>query len=94
MSNQNKTQIRQLFMDASAFEGLFQVMDQLHDAASAGILPDVTDLDPAEVIGWLRDLVYTANETIREIESPTPDDSMDAYLGGLESVVTHGGMNA
>lgn len=94
MSNKNETQIRQLFMDVSAFEGLFEVMDRLHDAASAGMLPDVTDLDPAEVIGWLQDLVFTANETIREIESPTPEDSAEAYLSGLESVVTQGGLNA
>jgi len=94
MSNQNETQIRHLFMDASAFEGLHEVIDRLHDAASAGMLPDVTDLDPAEVIGWLQDLVFTANETIREIQSPTPEDSLDEYLGGLESVVTQGGLNA
>ena len=37
------------------------------DAASSGKLNEVTNLSADEVIGWLRDIAYTANETIREL---------------------------
>jgi hypothetical protein len=50
------------------FESLFRVLDALHDWASAGRLTDVTDLPPDQVVGWLEELIFTAHETIREIE--------------------------
>ena len=53
---------------AEGFEELFVRLDLLHDYAAAGRLGDVTALTPAEVRGWLQELIFTARETLREIE--------------------------
>jgi hypothetical protein len=47
---------------------LFVQLDKLHDCASEGRLAEVTDLTNEEMRGWLEDIVYTARETIREME--------------------------
>jgi len=72
MTQKQKTDIRilqALFTDIR-FESIFNAVDRLHDAASSGKLAEVTNLSADEVMGWLRDIVYTANETIRELEQP------------------------
>lgn len=56
-----------LFTDAR-FASLFNTVDRLHDIASEGKLEQVTDLTPEEVIGWLKDIAYTVNETIKELD--------------------------
>ncbi len=53
---------------AEGMEDLFLRLDLLHDYASAGRLSDVTNLSPAELRGWLEELIYTARETLREME--------------------------
>jgi hypothetical protein len=47
---------------------LYAVLDELHDAASEGQLGAMTTIQPNELVGLLRDLIYTAQETISEIE--------------------------
>ena len=53
---------------AEGMEELFLRLDLLHDYASAGQLSDVTALGYAELRGWLEELIYTAQETLREME--------------------------
>ena len=75
MTQKQVTDIRilqALFTDVR-FESIFNAVDRLHDAAASGKLSEVTTLSAAEVIGWLEDIAYTANETIRELENPQPD---------------------
>ena len=70
MTQKQKTDIRilqALFTDIR-FESIFNAVDRLHDAASSGKIAEVTNLSTEEVIGWLRDIAYTVNETIRELE--------------------------
>jgi len=70
MTQKQKTDIRilqALFTDIR-FESIFNAVDRLHDAASSGKIGEVTNLSTEAVIGWLRDIAYTANETIRELE--------------------------
>jgi len=72
MSQKQKTDIyilQALFTDMR-FESLFNAVDRLHDAASSGKVAEVTNLSTDDVIGWLRDIVYTANETINELGNP------------------------
>ena len=59
----------QLLYNDARFASLFQVLDELHTAASEDDLEVVTTLSKGELLGWLRDFVYTAQETISEIES-------------------------
>jgi hypothetical protein len=65
-----------LFTDAR-FASLFNTLDRLHDVVSDGKLDQVTNLNNDEVIGWLRDIAYTVNETIRELENP---DGPNTYV--------------
>jgi hypothetical protein len=55
---------------AEGMEELFLRLDLLHDFASAGRLADATPLSRAELRGWLEDIIYTARETLREMEGP------------------------
>jgi hypothetical protein len=50
---------------------VFEAFDNLHDAASEGQLHTLTAMNKRELVGWLRELVYTAQETITELESGT-----------------------
>ncbi|GAB4120037.1 MAG: hypothetical protein Fur005_24980 [Roseiflexaceae bacterium] len=49
-------------------EDLVQRLDLLHDFASAGRLHEATSLSRQELQGWLREVIYVARETMREIE--------------------------
>ena len=53
---------------AEGMEELFVRLDLLHDYAAAGRLEDATALSRAELRGWLEELIYTARETLREME--------------------------
>ena len=59
---------------AEGMEELFLRIDLLHDYASAGRLADATPLSRAELRGWLEDIIYTARETLREMEGPHVQD--------------------
>lgn len=59
---------RDFLITDSRLADMFEVFDDLHNAASEGELQDVTVLDNRELVGWLRELVFTAQETISEIE--------------------------
>lgn len=56
-----------LYLDNHLAE-LYDVLDQLHTAASEGTLPLVTTFSRQEMISWLRDVVYIAQETITEMD--------------------------
>ena len=88
MTDKQKTDIRilqALFTDMR-FESIFNAVDRLHDAASSGKLAEVTNLSPEEIVGWLRDIVYTANETIRELETETdPVYEWECLVGASDS---------
>ncbi len=76
MTQRQQTDIRilqALFTDAR-FESIFSAIDRLHDAASSDKLAEVTNLSAEEVIGWLQDIAYTANETIRELKAADGTD--------------------
>jgi hypothetical protein len=55
---------------AEGFDFLVRRLDTLHDFAMDGRLAEVTDLPAAEVVEWLKELIYLARETINEIEAP------------------------
>ncbi|MBI4675538.1 MAG: hypothetical protein HY741_28170 [Chloroflexi bacterium] len=48
---------------------LFAAFDLLHDYASDGHLIEATDQRPGEIVGWLEDILFTIEETIREIDA-------------------------
>lgn len=81
MSPMHQPNLQLLYNDAR-LSALFDALDELHSAASDGNVHAVTTLSSAEMIAWLRDLMYTAQETIEEIE----DRNADAAGEGLRLV--------
>jgi hypothetical protein len=71
--------LQALFTDIR-FESIFNALDRLHDAAACGKLHEVTNLSKEEVLGWLKDIAYTAEETIREMEANSKISKWDALL--------------
>lgn len=63
----------QVLYDHARLNSLGNLLDELHTAASEGALPGVTPLSNAELVGWLREFIYTAQETISEIEAHPTD---------------------
>jgi len=53
---------------AEGMEDMFLRLDLLHDYASADRLDEVSDLSRADLRGWLEELIFTARETLREME--------------------------
>jgi hypothetical protein len=62
----NKT-LQLLYTDVRLLD-LLEVLDQLHSAASEGYLESLTRLGEPELLDVLREVMYTAQETIAEIE--------------------------
>mgnify|MGYP000193043994 CR=1 FL=1 len=54
-------------MDAR-LEGLLDALDEMHEAASAGDLLKRSHLSKADLVSWLREIIYTAEQTMVEIE--------------------------
>ncbi len=75
------------FSDAG-FEHIFAKLDLLHDLASEGRLIEATPLRGTEVIGWLEDIIFTAEETIREIDARTP--AFHAFVEETEAISQSG----
>jgi len=53
---------------AEGMEELFLRLDLLHDYASSGRLDEVTPLSRTELRGWLQEIIFTARETLRELD--------------------------
>jgi len=72
MMNLNQTaptQI-QLLPRGSRLDSAYETMDELHSAICEGGLEKVPEFDShADLINWLRDLIYTAQESISELEN-------------------------
>ncbi len=58
-----KSQVSELTL-----ESVLQTLDRLHDAVVADNLETTCTLDRDTVIGWLEDIIYTAQETIGELQ--------------------------
>ncbi|MBI4789416.1 MAG: hypothetical protein HY782_20495 [Chloroflexi bacterium] len=66
------------------FEHLLARLDLLHDLASEGRLVEATPLRASDVVGWLEDIIFTAEETIREIDAHTP--AFHAFVDQTQSI--------
>lgn len=57
---------------AEGLEELFLRLDLLHDYASAGRLDEVCALNAGDLRGWLEEIIFTARETLREMQGQGP----------------------
>jgi len=72
--------------DEAWFETVFVALDRLHDALSAGYLGTVSRVAPEDMVGWLEDIIYTAQEAIVEIRAQSPGSLCDgSWVVQLES---------
>jgi len=71
------TKLNTLYADLRLAE-LFETMDQLHSAVSEGELETYTTLSKQDLVGLLKDVIYTAQETLSEL---------DDAAGGRNAVV-------
>lgn len=62
--------------DDEWFEAVFLAVDRLHDALSAGQPNTVSPVAPMDMVGWLQDIIYTAQEAIVEIRAKTPGEGV------------------
>lgn len=51
---------RDFLLTDAGLEAVYEAFDDLHDAVSEGQIQEMTPLDRRELIGWLRELVFTA----------------------------------
>lgn len=59
----------ELIVNGDRLSDLLELLDELHTAASDNTLPRFISLGEQDVLGMLKELVYTAQETISEIET-------------------------
>lgn len=59
----------QLLYNTARLSDLLEALDELHSAASDGNIRAVTPMSNAELKSWLYEVIYTARETMVEIES-------------------------
>lgn len=66
-----KNTVTEHFLAASSIhlEDVLEYIDQLHTAASEGKSPNFTGMDEVETMNLLRELIYTAQESLVEIET-------------------------
>ncbi|NJL92960.1 MAG: hypothetical protein HC915_04180 [Anaerolineae bacterium] len=66
-------------------DALLQMIDRLHDAAVVGAVNNVATLDTRDLIGWLDDIIFTAEETIRELQEHTHSTAPSGRAGWSEN---------
>jgi hypothetical protein len=70
----------QLLYNTARLSDVLVALDELHSAASDGNVRAVTPLSNAELMSWLYEVIYTAQETMNEIESKNADAAVELTL--------------
>ena len=70
----------QLLYNTSRLSDLLEALDEMHSAASDGNVRAVTTLSNAELMSWLYEIIYTAQETMHEIESKNAEPAAGLTL--------------
>ncbi len=61
-------------LQTEAMESVLAWLDALHSAAAEGTATETLQISQRELIAYLRDVIYTAQETIRELQSQPCSD--------------------
>ncbi len=80
------TNLNNLYMDNRLFE-ILETLDQLHTAASDGDLSLATTLNQQDLIGLLREVIYTAQETLEELDTESTPNTVPLMLRLMEKPV-------
>jgi hypothetical protein len=67
-------------------ETVLTTLDRLHDAAAQQAIESETNLETKQLIGWLEDIIFTAQEALKELQDS--DASHDtANSSGSDTVI-------
>lgn len=55
-------------------ESVLNTLDRLHDAATEQALASESSVEPKQIIGWLEDIIFTAQETLKELQSQSQSE--------------------
>ncbi len=70
----------QLLYNEARLAHLADALDTLHSAAADGTLRAVSTLSNAELIAWLNEIIYVAQETITEVREQCSEDGEGLHL--------------
>lgn len=59
----------QLALNLLNLDDVLEMIDQLHSAVSEGSAQEIAHLNEQDLVSTLRELIYTAQETVDEIET-------------------------
>lgn len=65
---EHQPQLTVMYTD-SALGNLYEVLDQLHNAASEGRAEAISHMSMDDLRGMLQDIIYTAQETVAELDA-------------------------
>lgn len=66
--------LRNALITDDRLTALFTTLDRLHSAVTDGDLTDVTTLPADQILGWLKDIQFTVDQTIDALENPEAAD--------------------
>ena len=58
-------------------ESVLTTLDRLHDASAQQTVCTETNMEPAQLVGWLEDIIFTAQETLKELQAKESCNTQD-----------------
>ncbi len=69
MSQESTVTEHYMAAETLPLEDALDLLDQLHSAAAEGSTSRVTGMSDTDTLGYLHDIIYTAQEAIQEIQA-------------------------
>jgi hypothetical protein len=73
-------QVLQSRLTEGHLDSILTTLDRLHDAAATDNLELHSALSAEQLVGWLEDIIYTAQETIRELGQETATEPVTGTI--------------
>lgn len=58
-------------------ESILKTLDRIHEAAANQQLSEATSLDAEALVGWLEDIIFTAQEAITEVRQEATRNNIE-----------------
>lgn len=80
---QNNQHTLSFLHTAARLTDVLETLDTVHNAASNNMLDTLNARGKSEIVSWLREIAYIANETIDELEQTSERPALRVIKGGL-----------
>ena len=67
---------------AARLTDVLEMLDEVHTAVDENALDTLNARGKAEIVAWLREIAYVANETVQELEQTNDHPSFRVIKGG------------